>query len=153
MRNSWKNLWPECLNEDFTEDNLNDVSAEILNMADYIVFSDVEESDIIDFVNFRDEPLSNFELFELIEQDTVSTEKVTDVESCEENREMPLNKITEAFEDIDKAINIFEECDYDEERVESTRRLLGSLYAVKTLCIRGTLILLSNQFHQIFDQI
>ena len=128
MRNAWKNLWPECTTEDGNDENLTNINTEILRMAHTLGFSDIEDSDVVDHLNLEDEPLTNSELFALtnLPNQNDIEEESSDIETCEEDCQIPLSKLSEAFGNVNKAIQIFEQFDKNYERVESTKKSMNA---------------------------
>ena len=96
-------------------ENLNAISKEIINLTQTVGFSDIDNPDIIGYFNLE----AKSAVFELINLSNQSGED-------KENSQISLAKLSEAFDCIKKAMQIFEEIDKDEERVVSIKRTVNS---------------------------
>lgn len=121
-------VWPECTTEGGNDGNLNDINTEIVRLAHTLGFSDIEDSDVVEHLNLEDEPLTNSELFELtnLSNQHGIEEETSDIETCGEDSEIPLTKLSEALASVNKAMQILEEFDKDDERVDSTKKSINA---------------------------
>ncbi|XP_050324494.1 tigger transposable element-derived protein 1-like [Bactrocera neohumeralis] len=157
MSHAWKNIWTEYTTSRCgSEENSNDLNIELINLAQTVGFTDVDESDLIDILETGDEPLTNAEALALTDTPNKDDNllKNSMVENERERSQFPISKLSEAFNHIQKAINIFEKFDKDEERVISTRNSINnSLQHYKDLFTQKKLFLSQKRIDSFFKPI
>ncbi|KAK4311594.1 hypothetical protein Pmani_016911 [Petrolisthes manimaculis] len=113
MNVSWRKLWKDCVT-DFTGcPDLKDVRKDLVRLSHIAGFNEVDEEDIQQLFDSHEEPLSNEDLIQIEQQRTLADQEDNDDEP---KRVLGINELREAFQHIEKGMELLREYDFNPAR-------------------------------------
>lgn len=146
MNGSWRKVWEDCITDFTGFPDVKDVRKDLVRLSHIAGFNEVDEEDIQQLFDSHEEPLSNKDVIQ-IEQERALAEQEDDDDDKEPERVLGIKQLQEAFEHIEKGMELFRECDFNPVRsaaatqaVEQALKAYKEMYETKRRQARQTTI-------------
>ncbi|KAK4312082.1 hypothetical protein Pmani_016438 [Petrolisthes manimaculis] len=114
MNGSWRKLWKDCVTDFTGFPDLKDVRKDLVRLLHSAGFNEVDEEDIQQLFDSHAEPLSNEDLMEIEQERALADQE--DNDDDEPRRELGIKELREAFQHIEKGMELFREYDLNPAR-------------------------------------
>ncbi|KAK4300258.1 hypothetical protein Pmani_027528 [Petrolisthes manimaculis] len=159
MNGSWRKLWEDCVTDFTGFPDLKDVRKDLVRLSHSAGFNEVDEEDIQQLFDSHAEPLSNEDLMEIEQERALADQE--DNDDDEPRRELGIKELREAFQHIEKGMELFREYDlnparsgaatqaveqalkpykeiYERKRRQAKQTTISSFFKPSTLCRPST---------------
>ncbi|KAK4307354.1 hypothetical protein Pmani_020873 [Petrolisthes manimaculis] len=159
MNGSWRKLWEDCVTDFTGFPDLKDVRKDLVRLSHSAGFNEVDEEDIQQLFDSHAEPLSNEDLMEIEQERALADQE--DNDDDEPRRELGIKELREAFQHIEKGMELFREYDlnparsgaatqaveqaikpykeiYERKRRQAKQTTISSFFKPSTLCKPST---------------